>query len=436
MSTYRSLLAFSWAMAGLAIVAAIGLIVDDRTLVGAPIWAKPLKFAVSFGVYGLTLAWMLSRHTSPSRAGRWAAHTVVAAGLIEMAIITGQTLRGRRSHFNVETPLDQALFATMGLTITVLWVATLVIAVVLFRARPGDRAATWAIRLGLLLALAGMLLGGLMLLPTPDQQAAGALRTTLGAHGVGVPDGGPAMPLTGWNTTGGDLRIPHFVGMHALQALPLFLYAVETLSTRYARLRNERIRLRLVLVAAGSLTTLLALLTWRALHGQPLPHPSEPALPALFNLAFTLAAPFWALLILAPGWRWTDRIAASPLPMVPVLAVYLALAVPVFPQLWAAVSRPDLAGFQELLRLGGGAGAIWAQVIAWDLFLGQWMYREARKLRIHPLVMGPLLALTVLLSPIGVLLFLPLRAAARRRIHRPDPTPRPHPAPVAAGQHA
>ncbi|MGW9045095.1 ABA4-like family protein [Streptomyces lydicus] len=141
----------------------------------------------------------------------------------------------------------------------------------------------------------------------------------------------------------------------------------------------------------------------------------------LFDLAFLLAAPFWALMILAPGWRFTDRIAASPLPMVPVLAVYLVLAIGVFPQLWAAVSHPDLAGFQELMRLGGGAGALWAQVIAWDLFLGQWMYREARTLRIHPLVMGPLLVLTVLLSPFGVLLFLALRAAARRRTCHPAP---------------
>ncbi|MGW1378672.1 ABA4-like family protein [Streptomyces sp. NPDC002446] len=138
----------------------------------------------------------------------------------------------------------------------------------------------------------------------------------------------------------------------------------------------------------------------------------------LFDLAFPLAAPFWALLILAPGWRWTDRMAASPLPLVPVLAVYLALAVRVFPQLWAAVSHPGLTEFQELLRLGGGAGAIWAQVIAWDLFLGQWMYREARALGIHPLVMGPLLVLTVLLSPIGVLLFLALRTAVRLRARR------------------
>jgi hypothetical protein len=281
MSRYRSLLAFSWAMAALAVVAAVGLVVDDRVLAGAPIWFKPLKFAVSFVAYGLTLAWMLSRRPVQSRAAQWAAHTVVAAGTIEMAIITGQAIRGRRSHFNIETPLDQSLFAVMGLTIVVLWTATLVIALLLFRARLGDRAATWAIRLGLLIALAGLLLGGLMLAPTPQQQAAGQLSTVVGAHSVGVPDGGPAMPLTGWNTNGGDLRIPHFVGMHALQALPLFLYGIEALAGRFARLRHERVRLRLVLVAAGFLTALLALVTWQALRGQALVRPDALTLGAL-----------------------------------------------------------------------------------------------------------------------------------------------------------
>ncbi|MEU8786792.1 hypothetical protein [Streptomyces sp. NPDC048637] len=277
-------------MAALAVVAAIGLIADDRVLVGAPIWFKPFKFAVSFAAYGLTLAWMLSRLTTPTRTGRWAAHTVVVAGVVEMAVITGQTIRGRRSHFNVETPLDQGLFATMGVTIAVLWVATLVIAVLLFRARPGDRAATWAIRLGLLLALAGLLLGGLMTMSTPEQEAAGALRTALGAHSVGVPDGGPAMPLTGWNTTGGDLRIPHFVGMHALQALPLFLYGIEALAGRFTRLRDERVRLRLVLVAAGGTAALLALVTWQALRGQALIHPDGATLGVLAAITVATAA--------------------------------------------------------------------------------------------------------------------------------------------------
>ncbi|WP_447040120.1 ABA4-like family protein [Streptomyces sp. DSM 118878] len=135
----------------------------------------------------------------------------------------------------------------------------------------------------------------------------------------------------------------------------------------------------------------------------------------LFELSFYLVAPVWLLLILAPGWGPTARVAASPLTVIPVLAVYLVMALPVLPELWAAVSGPDIDVFRELTARANGAGAIWAQVIAWDLLLGQWMYREGRRLGVHPLVMGPLLVLTILLSPIGMLLFLPLRASLTRR---------------------
>ncbi|MFF3318484.1 ABA4-like family protein [Streptomyces sp. NPDC003035] len=138
----------------------------------------------------------------------------------------------------------------------------------------------------------------------------------------------------------------------------------------------------------------------------------------LFELSFFLAAPVWLLMIFAPGWRWTERLAASPLTVIPILAVYLALAIPVLPELWAAVSSPDIDTFRELMALANGAGAVWAQVIAWDLLLGQWMYREARRLGLSPLLMGPLLILTILLSPLGLLVFLGLRA-----VKKPVPVP-------------
>jgi hypothetical protein len=134
---------------------------------------------------------------------------------------------------------------------------------------------------------------------------------------------------------------------------------------------------------------------------------------ALFELSFLLAAPVWLLMIFAPGWSWTSRIAASPLTAVPILLVYLALAAPVLPELWAAVRDPDLEAFRDLTALADGAAAIWAQVIAWDLLLGQWMFLQSRRLGIHPLAMGPLLVLTILFSPIGLLVFLALRAARR-----------------------
>ncbi|MFH8839889.1 ABA4-like family protein [Streptomyces sp. NPDC017868] len=141
---------------------------------------------------------------------------------------------------------------------------------------------------------------------------------------------------------------------------------------------------------------------------------------SLFQLTFLLAAPVWLLMIFAPHWRGTERLAASPLTVLPILAVWAVLAAPVLPELWAAVSSPDLDAFRELTALADGAAALWAQVIAWDLLLGQWMYREARRLAIPPLLMAPLLLLTILLSPVGLPLFLVARAVWTTR-ENPQP---------------
>ncbi|MET9677868.1 ABA4-like family protein [Streptomyces sp. NPDC006482] len=134
----------------------------------------------------------------------------------------------------------------------------------------------------------------------------------------------------------------------------------------------------------------------------------------LFELTFLLAAPVWLLMIFAPAWRVTERIAASPLTVLPLLALWSVLAAPVLPELWTAVSSPDLDTFRELATLPNGAAAVWAQIIAWDLLLGQWIYRESRRLTLSPFLMAPLLLLTILLSPLALPLFLALRATRTR----------------------
>ncbi|MFD6277403.1 ABA4-like family protein [Streptomyces sp. NPDC060209] len=136
---------------------------------------------------------------------------------------------------------------------------------------------------------------------------------------------------------------------------------------------------------------------------------------ALFEITFMAAAPFWLLMIFAPQWRPTARLAASPLTVLPVLTLWAVMAAPVFPELWAAVSSPDIDTFRALTALANGAGAVWAQIIAWDLLLGQWMFLESRRLGVSPLVMGPLLVLTILLSPLGLVVFLFIRAARKPR---------------------
>ncbi|MGQ0572614.1 MAG: hypothetical protein ACT4RN_00240 [Pseudonocardia sp.] len=256
------------AMAGLAVVLVAAALVDDRVLLGAPLWFKPLKFALSFALYGGTLAWMLGRlHTPAMRRTGW---LIVIAAAVEMVIIVGQAARGVRSHFNDDTPTDGLLYSIMGATIVVLWLATLAIALRFLR-EPGTSGSTaLAVRLGLGVTLLGMALAFVM--------ASGS------GHAVGVPDGGPGLPLVGWSTTGGDLRISHFVGMHALQLLPLLGAALT--ATRL----DETARTRVVLVVGIAYATLVLLLFWQALRAQPLLAPDATTLTALGVVVLGTAA--------------------------------------------------------------------------------------------------------------------------------------------------
>ena len=221
LSWHAPLMTFTFAMFALIPVTGIAMLVDDRTLDGAPIWFKPFKFAVSFALYGATLGWALSLPTRAKDIGKPLGTIIALSSTAEMVIIIGQAARGQHSHFNVSTPFDRALFIAMGLSVMFLWTSTAVIAGLVAFSKFVDRVAGRALRYGLLISVAGLSVGFLMLVPSPEQIADGFSDGVVGGHGVGVKDGGPSMAATGWSTTGGDLRVPHFIGMHALQALPL-----------------------------------------------------------------------------------------------------------------------------------------------------------------------------------------------------------------------
>ncbi|HWN36287.1 MAG TPA: hypothetical protein VNP03_26275 [Pseudonocardia sp.] len=295
---HRPMAWFAGVMAVTALGSVVGLVVDDRILLGAPIWLKPLKFAISMTVYCLTWAWMYSLLVVRRRLASRVSSGIVVFLAIEYLVIVVQVVRGRPSHFNMSTPLDGALWVTMGGTIAALWVGTAILTALVLRAPIADPASRWAVRLGALISLVGLALGGLMT-STPAQtvpRSIGGVQRMIGAHSVGVPDGGPGMALTGWSTTGGDLRIPHFIGMHALQALPLLALLLAALATRLPRLRPPGARAELVVVAAAAYAGLVALVTWQAERGQPLIRPDAATLVALAVLVVgTLGAGGYAL---------------------------------------------------------------------------------------------------------------------------------------------
>ncbi|MHA3701147.1 hypothetical protein ACXR2U_03100 [Jatrophihabitans sp. YIM 134969] len=293
---------FAVAMVVVGAVSAVGYAADPRVLVGAPIWAKPLKFSISFAVYAVTLAWMISLLRRPrlQKLARRTGTVLAVASAVEMTAIVGQVIRGQRSHFNETTPFNAAVYAVMGATVVVIFTCTVVVAVAVVMTPLADRAVTWAVRLGLGLSLAGMAVGFLMVVPRAAQLRSSS--KIVGAHSVGTPDGGPGLPFLGWSTTGGDLRIAHFIGMHALQALPLFALAL-TLLPAAARL-TARSRVCLVFVAAGVYAGIVAITLWQALRGESIVHPSPATTLAAVVL---LAASFIGLVAVSRTARRDHR---------------------------------------------------------------------------------------------------------------------------------
>ncbi len=144
----------------------------------------------------------------------------------------------------------------------------------------------------------------------------------------------------------------------------------------------------------------------------------------LFSLSSLLVMPFWALMILLPGWRWSERIVRSPLIAAPAAIPYAALVLPRFPEVFAAVVSPDLAGIAAPLASDAAVTIAWVHFLAFDLFVGRWAYLDARSRSIHPLIMAPVLFLVLILGPVGFLLYLLVRSLFGTR---PDPA-QPQPA--------
>jgi hypothetical protein len=189
-----------------------------------------------------------------------------------------QAWRGTTSHFNTSTPFNRTLFAVMGVAIMIQTAVSVWTAVALWQQRFHDHALAWALRFGMILTIAGALTGPLMTRPTDAQLSrvrAGGGMPTIGAHTVGGEDGGPGMPVTGWSSEHGDVRVPHFVGLHAIQVLAMLALVLR----RWRGAGPDRVRL--VGAGAASYAALFALLLWQALRGDSVVAPDGAALTSL-----------------------------------------------------------------------------------------------------------------------------------------------------------
>lgn len=277
-NTDRPLTAFGLLMVMVLAASAVGLLVDPRAITGAPAWLKPAKFAASAAIYSLTLAWVFTWLPNAERLRRRVSWITIVVFALEVGIIDVQAWRGTTSHFNRATPLDAALFSIMGGAILVQTLASAFVIAALWKQRFDDEVMGTALRAGMLLTFIGAMSGGLMTVPTSEQRLllreSGQLPVS-GAHTVGAPDGGSGLPGTDWSTTHGDLRIPHFIGLHAVQVLPLVVMIVRRLRSGTSALTVRAI--------GWSYAAFFVVLLAQALHGEPLLAPHALTAAAFFT---------------------------------------------------------------------------------------------------------------------------------------------------------
>jgi len=192
----------------LALLLVVPLLVDDRLVLGINPWIKPIKFCISLWIYLWTFGWIMWDLQKGKKWIKKISFIIAVSMMLEICIIVYQAARATQSHFNMSSLFDGVLFGAMGVLVGINTVCVIVVAIMfLFQKSKLDGAYLLALRLALIIFILGNWVGGVMI--------------SNGAHAVGVQDGGLGLAFVNWSTEGGDLRVAHFLGLHALQLIPL-----------------------------------------------------------------------------------------------------------------------------------------------------------------------------------------------------------------------
>ena len=207
----ESLYYFGWACLVASLIFSILIKTTSIQVMGVNAWYKPLKFALSTVLFSWAMGWYAHYLGSSIniKAYNW---TVIILLGFEIVYIAFQANRGQLSHYNLSTPVYSFLYSMMALAATAVTLYTGYLGLLFFKNDFPDLPIyyLWAIRLGIMIFVVFSLEGFVM-----------GSRLT---HTIGGPDGGPGLPLLNWSTKYGDPRIAHFIGMHALQVLPILSY--------------------------------------------------------------------------------------------------------------------------------------------------------------------------------------------------------------------
>lgn len=214
---------------------------EERMVNGVNLWYKPMKFSLSFTIFLWTMAWYLA-YLPQVRKVQKIKMTIIFMLLLEIAIIYTQAARGQLSHFNISTVGNAFLFQLMGVAIVI---NTLMVLWALFLFGKVDTL-PMAYKRGIQIGMAIFILASLE----------GFVMVGNMGHTIGAPDGQEGILFLNWAKAYGDLRISHFLGLHALQLVPLFAWYIA------------REKVKLVYLFSLMYFLLSSMTLWHALSGK------------------------------------------------------------------------------------------------------------------------------------------------------------------------
>ncbi len=247
------------ALSLLAIIlsALAALLFDYQLIDGISIWSKPLKFSISFALYGGSFLYASGFFQTLSKRKARLFNSVMLtapiAGSVDLILIFAQALL-----YKIGAPEACIFFCNGAQRLAILPLAFADFALLYFIVTEKQQSTIFrsALSWGAVLAACGFIPGFLLLLPYECQNA---LAVSLIDPGEIV-----SMPLLGWNLNSGDLRIPHFIGLHALQILPLAAFVIE----RFLDFLDENQKCFLISNFAFAYFAAILIFSWQALKAE------------------------------------------------------------------------------------------------------------------------------------------------------------------------
>lgn len=241
----KALYYFGWVNLICSVLCIIPFLFTDTQVLGVHAWIKPFKFLLSTVIFSWSMGWYMF-YLNEQKAVRVFNFVVILSLSFELIYIIWQAAKGELSHFNISTAFHGVMFSLMGMVISLMTIWTGYIAFLFWRNTFPHLPASylWGIRTGLLLFVVFAFAGGIM---------AARLSHTVGS----AMDTAKGLPVLNWSRESGDLRIAHFLGMHALQLLPLLGFYVFKTKAQ-------------IISASLLYATLVSLALLQALKGVPL----------------------------------------------------------------------------------------------------------------------------------------------------------------------